>query len=132
MRILPRKLRPEIVDQLTWQSVLRAVLLRLEPVKQLRKFVQEVPAGLPQPDPTHLTWFAGRLSSFSSHYLNVFTERILILFSIDLFNRLFACHWVDQREANEERRKGFEFQYGDCFVAVVLIVFFFFIIILGH
>ena len=59
MRILPRKLRPELVDQLTWQSVLRAVLLRLEPVKQLRKIAQEVPAGVPQPDPTHLTWFAG-------------------------------------------------------------------------
>ena len=51
IRLLPRQLRAELVDSLSWQGVLRAVLLRLEPVKQLRKAAAEVPESAPIPAP---------------------------------------------------------------------------------
>jgi hypothetical protein len=51
IRLLPRKLRPELVDSLSWQVVLRAVLLRLDPIKQLRKAAAEVPEATPVPAP---------------------------------------------------------------------------------
>lgn len=51
IRLLPRHLRAELVDSLTWQGVLRAVLLRLEPVKQLRRAAAEVPESAPIPAP---------------------------------------------------------------------------------
>ena len=51
IRLLPRLLRAELVDSLSWQGVLRAVLLRLEPVKQLRRAAAEVPESAPIPAP---------------------------------------------------------------------------------
>jgi hypothetical protein len=42
LKLLPRKLRVETVDALRWQAVLRSVLLRLEPVKALRRAVLDV------------------------------------------------------------------------------------------
>ena len=51
VRLMPRHLRADLVDSLSWQSVLRAVLLRLEPVKQLRRAAAEVPENAPIPAP---------------------------------------------------------------------------------
>lgn len=51
IRLLPRRLRAELVDPLSWQGVLRAVLLRLEPVKQLRKAAANIPESAPIPAP---------------------------------------------------------------------------------
>jgi hypothetical protein len=42
LKLLPRKLRVETVDALRWQAVMRSVLLRLEPVRQLRRAVLDV------------------------------------------------------------------------------------------
>lgn len=42
LKLLPRKLKLETVDALRWQAVLRSVILRLEPVKQLRRAVLDV------------------------------------------------------------------------------------------
>ena len=52
IRLLPRRLRAELVDPLSWQGVLRAVLLRLEPVKQLRRAAADVPENAPIPAPS--------------------------------------------------------------------------------
>jgi hypothetical protein len=41
LKLIPRKLKSEMVDSLRWSSVLRSVFLRLEPVRQLRKAVSE-------------------------------------------------------------------------------------------
>jgi hypothetical protein len=41
-KFFAHRLTPEAVDHIRWQCVLRAVLLRLEPVKQLRRAVLEV------------------------------------------------------------------------------------------
>lgn len=49
IRLLPRRLRPELVDSLSWQAVLRVVLLRLDPIKQLKKAAAEVPESAPIP-----------------------------------------------------------------------------------
>ena len=54
VRLLPRRLRAELVDPLSWQGVLRAVLLRLEPVKQLRRAAADVPEDAPIPAPSHV------------------------------------------------------------------------------
>jgi hypothetical protein len=51
IRLLPRRLRPELVDSLSWQAVLRVVLLRLDPIKQLKKAASEVPESAPIPTP---------------------------------------------------------------------------------
>jgi len=42
LKLLPRKLKADSVDVLRCQAVLRSVVLRLEPVKQLRKAVLDV------------------------------------------------------------------------------------------
>lgn len=42
LKLLTRKLKVESVDTLRWQAVLRCVILRLEPVKQLRRAVLDV------------------------------------------------------------------------------------------
>jgi hypothetical protein len=42
LKLLPRKLRVEAVDALNYQAVLRSIILRLEPVKQLRRAVLDV------------------------------------------------------------------------------------------
>lgn len=52
IRLMPRQLRADLVDSLSWQGVLRAVLLRLEPVKQLRRAAAEVPDNAPIPAPS--------------------------------------------------------------------------------
>ena len=39
LKLMPRKLQPELVDPLRWQAVLRCILLRLPPAKTLRKAV---------------------------------------------------------------------------------------------
>ena len=52
-KLLPKHLKAELIGPLAWQGVLRAVLLRLEPVKQLRKAAGEVPANAPVPAPLH-------------------------------------------------------------------------------
>jgi hypothetical protein len=52
IRLMPRQIRADLVDSLSWQGVLRAVLLRLEPVKQLRRAAAEVPENAPIPAPS--------------------------------------------------------------------------------
>ena len=42
LKLLPRRLRSDAADVLRWQAVLRCILLRLEPVKQLRRAVLDV------------------------------------------------------------------------------------------
>lgn len=46
LKLVPKKLRPEMVDALRCQCIIRVVLLRLEPVKNLRKAVAEVSSAL--------------------------------------------------------------------------------------
>ena len=46
LKILPKKIRAEDVDSLKCQCILRAIILRLEPVKNLRKAVAEVSSAL--------------------------------------------------------------------------------------
>jgi hypothetical protein len=49
LRLLPLRLRPELVDPLRWQSLLRAVILRLEPVQKMRQSVPDIPEAAPTP-----------------------------------------------------------------------------------
>lgn len=51
IRLLPRRLRPELVDSLSWQAVFRVVLLRLDPIRQLKRAAAEVPESAPIPAP---------------------------------------------------------------------------------
>lgn len=45
-KLLPKKLSPDLVDPLKWQAILRATLLRLDPVQQARRATLDVMTAL--------------------------------------------------------------------------------------
>jgi hypothetical protein len=46
LKLVPKKIKAEMVDSLRWSSILRSLFLRLEPVRQLRKAVSEATIAL--------------------------------------------------------------------------------------
>ena len=63
LKLLPRRLRADAADGLRWQAVLRCVLLRLEPARQLRRALVDAAAAL------HFTYHCSDGPEEDSEYL---------------------------------------------------------------